>query len=241
MPCQVWQFPSMVLSTQYYEWILETISSRRALFGVPPASTADAMPRHRSFAIEDALDTAIELFGERGYQDTGMAELARRIGISRSAVYANFGDKQSLFVQTLDRYGTECRAPGMHALRGEGSPRAALIAAFQWAAEADVSSQRGQQCLLVNAALESRTVAPKVAEALQGLLQGMEVRFRDAIERARGVNEVSGNVDLVQTARALLGLYLGLCTLVRAGANVPVLRGVVQHVQSLLPVHDGRR
>ena len=231
----------MVLPTQYYEWILETIHSPRALYRVLPASTADAMPRHRSFAIEDALDTAIELFCELGYQDTGMAELARRIGISRSAVYANFGDKQSLFAQTLDRYGTECRAPGMRALRGDGSPRSALIAAFQWAADAHASSQRDQQCLLVNAALESRIFAPQVAQALQGLLLGMEMRFRDAVERARGDNEVSGNVDLVHTARALLGLYLGLCTLVRSGATGPVLRAVVQHALSLLPVHDDRR
>ena len=199
------------------------------------------MPRHKSFVVEDALDTAIELFGERGYQDTGMAELGRRIGISRSAVYANFGDKQSLFVQTLQRYGTECRAPGMHALRGDGSPRAALLGAFQWAADAGVSPQRDQRCLLVNAALESKTLAPKVSEALQGLLVGMERRFRDAIERARSVNEVAGNVDLDRTARALLALYLGLCTLVRSGAGGPVIRAVVQHALSLLPVHDVRR
>ena len=199
------------------------------------------MPRHRSFAVEDALDTAIELFCERGYEDTGMAEFARRIGVSRSAVYANFGNKQSLFAQTLDRYGTECRAPGMHALRGDGSPRAALIGAFQWAADADASPRHDRQCLLVNAALESRTFAPNVAEALQAVLLGMESHFRDAIERARGANEVAGHVDLVQTARALLGLYLGLCTLVRAHATGPVLRAVVQHALSLLPVHDGVR
>lgn len=239
-PCQVWRYPRKVIATQYHEWILDTILSRRALIRVLPASTADAMPRHRSFAIEDALDIAIELFGERGYQDTGMAELARRIGISRSAVYANFGDKQSLFAQTLDRYGTECRAPGMHALRGEGSPRAALIAAFRWAGDADASSQRDSQCLLVNAALESRTFPPIVAEALQALLLGMELRFRDAIERVHRANEVAPHVDLEHTARALLGLYLGLCTLVRAGAKGPVLQAVVQHALSLLPPHDVR-
>ena len=199
------------------------------------------MPRHKTFAVEDALDVAIELFAECGYRDFGMADLASRLGISRSSVYATFGDKQSLFAQTLQRYGAECRAPGMYALRGAGSPRAALLGAFEWAAGADASLPRDRQCLLINAALESRTLAPGVAQALQGLLLDMELRFRDAIARARGANEVAGNVDPVRTARALLGLYLGLCTLVRSDAREPVLRAVVQHATSLLSVHTAER
>ncbi|MCY4481474.1 MAG: TetR/AcrR family transcriptional regulator [Spirochaetaceae bacterium] len=198
------------------------------------------MPRHKTFAVEDALDTAIELFAERGYQDTGMGELARRLGLSRSSIYTTFGDKQSLFAQTLQRYTAECRAPGMHALRDDGSPRAALVSAFEWATDAAAPQQRDQG-LLVNTALESRSFAPEVARALQGMLLGMEQDFRGAIERARGANEVAGNVDPVQTSRALLGLYLGLCTLVRSDAKEPVLRAVVQQALALLPVHAPER
>lgn len=194
------------------------------------------MPRHKTFAVEDALDIAIELFAERGYQDFGMVDLARRLGISRSSVYATFGNKQSLFAQTLQRYGAECRAPGMQALRGAGSPRAALLGAFEWAAGAGASLPPDQrQCLLINAALESRTFAPVVAQALQGMLVGMELRFRAAIARGCNAKEIAGDVDPVQTARALLGLYLGLCTLVRSDAKDPVLRAVVRHTLSLLP------
>ena len=199
------------------------------------------MPRPKTFAVEDALDTAIELFSERGYQDTDIGEVARRLGVARSTVYATFGDKQSLFAKTLQRYGTECHAPGMHALRGDGSPRAALLGAFQWAADADASPQCDRQCLLINAASASRTFAPGVTQALQSMLLGMELRFRDAIARARSANEIAGNVDPVQTARALLGLYLGLCTLVRSDAKKPVLRAVVQHARSLLPGHAAER
>lgn len=191
------------------------------------------MARTKSFAIEDALDIAMELFAGRGYHATGMFDVARRLGISRSCVYNTFGDKPSLFAQTLQRYGTECRAPGMHALRGDDSPRAALLGAFEWATDADGS--RDRQFLLINVALESKNVAPGVPQVLQGMLRDMELRFREAIARARSANEVAGNVDPVQTARVLLGLYLTLCTLVRSNATEPVLRSVVQHALSLLP------
>ena len=192
------------------------------------------MPRKKTFDVENALDAAIELFAERGYQNTGMEDLARRLGLVRATIYATFGDKKSLFVQALRRYGAECRAPGMRALRDAGSPRAALVSAFQWAADAAATQQRDQG-LLVNAALESMTLAPEVAPALQDVLLGIELRFRDAIERARSANEVAGDVDPVHTARALLALYLGLCTLVRSDAREPVLRAVVHQALSLLP------
>ena len=199
------------------------------------------MPRPKTFAVEDALDIAIELFAERGYENTGMADLADRLGLSRSSIYVTFGNKQSLFEQTLQRYGTECRAPGMHAFRGDGSPRAALLGAFEWATDAVAPAQRDELCLLVNTALESRNFAFGVSAALRQMLLGVEQQFRDAIERARGTNEVAGNVDPVQTARALLALYLGLCTLVRTGAGEPVLHAVVQHAVSLLPEHAAER
>ena len=220
---------------------LETVHTQPALFRVLPASADDTMPRKTTFAVEDALDAAIDLFTERGYQYTRMADLARRLGMSRSSVYATFGDKQSLFAQTLQRYGTECRAPGMHALRSAGSPRAALLGAFEWAADADASLPRDRQCLLINAALGSGTFAPGVSQALHDMFLGMELRFRNAIARARSANEVAGNVDPVQTARALLGLYLSLYTLVRSGAQEPVLRAVVQYALSLLPVPAAER
>ena len=199
------------------------------------------MPRTKTFAVEDALDIAIELFAEHGYEDTGMGDVADRIGLSRSSIYATFGNKQSLFEQTLRRYGTESRAPGMHALRGDGSPRAALLGAFGWATGAEASRQRDQLGLLINAALESRIIAPGVSGALNQMLLGMELHFRDAIERARSAHEVAGNVDPVQTARTLLALYLGLCTLVRSGAGEPMLHAVVQHAVSLLPVPAAER
>ena len=199
------------------------------------------MPKKRTYAVKHPLDTAIELFSERGYQDTRMADFACRLGIPRSAVYATVGDKQSVFAQTLQPYCSECRAPGMHALRGAGSPRAALLGVFEWATDADASLPRERQCLLINAALGSTTSAPDVPRALHGMLLDMELRFRDAIVRARSANEVVDSVDPVQTARALLGLYLSLHTLVRTDAKEPVLQAVVQHALSLLPVPAAER
>ena len=50
------------------------------------------MPRQKTLAVEDALDFAMDVFAELGYQDAGIAEIARRVLVSRSTVYATVGD-----------------------------------------------------------------------------------------------------------------------------------------------------
>ena len=192
------------------------------------------MPRPKTFSVESALDKAIEVFRQRGgYHNTPMRMIADRLGLSRSSIYATFGDKHGLFEQTLRRYGPTCRVPGLNELHGP-APRAALLQVFERAI--DGSDGGHDQCLLINSAIGLKDISPEVAAVLQTALCDLETRFREAIERATATDEIIAGVDPVHTARALLGLYLGLCVLVRSGgARDPVLRAVVHQVQTMLP------
>ena len=60
--------------------------------------------RPRSFDISTALDSAVRVFWERGYEGAGIAELTGAMGISRPSLYSTFGDKAALFEQSLRRY-----------------------------------------------------------------------------------------------------------------------------------------
>ena len=196
------------------------------------------MPRKKTFTIEFALDKAMELFWERGYQNTSMREIAEHLGLSRSSIYATFGDKHTLFVETLRRYGSACRAPGLSDLSTAESPRGALIRVFDLAiADAGETRQR-DHCLLINTAMQLMYTDSEVTEVVESAFLEMENDFRSAIERAAGKGEVADGVDAVQTARSLLGLYLGLCVLLRSGVRQDVLHAVAGQVEALLPGPD---
>ena len=70
------------------------------------------MARPKTYTVETALDQAMVLFRQRGYSGTSMQMISDRLGISRSSIYATFGDKHGLFEQTLRHYGPTCRVPG---------------------------------------------------------------------------------------------------------------------------------
>lgn len=60
--------------------------------------------RPRSFNPDEALDRALELFWEQGYEGTSLTELTTAMGINKPSLYAAFGNKEQLFAKALDRY-----------------------------------------------------------------------------------------------------------------------------------------
>lgn len=51
------------------------------------------------------LDAAVELFLELGFDQTSMDAVAARAGVSKTTVYAHFGDKLELFRAVIARGG----------------------------------------------------------------------------------------------------------------------------------------
>ncbi|MDS1269888.1 TetR/AcrR family transcriptional regulator [Lipingzhangella sp. LS1_29] len=49
------------------------------------------------------LRTAVELFNEQGYEGTSMEDLARALGVTKSAIYHHVPGKEALLGQSLDR------------------------------------------------------------------------------------------------------------------------------------------
>jgi AcrR family transcriptional regulator len=54
-------------------------------------------------ARERLVAVATELFGERGYHQTGTEEIVRRSGVTRGSLYHHFADKAALFEEVFDR------------------------------------------------------------------------------------------------------------------------------------------
>src|SRR5271168_1293989 len=57
-----------------------------------------------SFDKDAALEDAMLLFWERGFEGTSMADLSQGMGLNPSSIYAAFGDKQALFSLAVKRY-----------------------------------------------------------------------------------------------------------------------------------------
>ena len=69
------------------------------------------MARPREFDTDAALDGAIAVFREHGFEGTSAQMLVDAMGIGRQSLYAAFGDKWQLYCSAARRYGMgECAA-----------------------------------------------------------------------------------------------------------------------------------
>ncbi|MCK2217559.1 TetR/AcrR family transcriptional regulator [Actinomadura sp. ATCC 31491] len=59
--------------------------------------------RRRGHDPESVLSIAVAVFNERGYDGTSMEDLARALGVTKSAIYYHVPGKEQLLARALDR------------------------------------------------------------------------------------------------------------------------------------------
>jgi AcrR family transcriptional regulator len=62
------------------------------------------MARKKEYSTEVVVEKAMQLFWINGYKTTSMQMLEQEMGINKFSIYASFGNKQCLFIQSLKCY-----------------------------------------------------------------------------------------------------------------------------------------
>jgi TetR/AcrR family transcriptional repressor of nem operon len=193
-----------------------------------------AMPWEKQFNTDDVLIKAMNAFWAQGYESTSMQDLVSCMGINRGSLYATFGDKRGLFIQALRRYDETHRAATVATLRKLESPRQAIMAVFAGAIAAAVDQGSRDGCLLINTALELSPHDEEISAFVGSCLTDMENFFRDMIENAVAQDEISPDIDPVETARGLLSLLVGLRVLARSRPEEALLRSIENQAEAIL-------
>ena len=93
------------------------------------AAKAPRKPRGRplSFDRDAALETAMHVFWERGYEAASISDLTSAMGITPPSLYTAFGDKEQLFLEAIERYALGYGNISARALREETTARALMF------------------------------------------------------------------------------------------------------------------
>jgi TetR/AcrR family transcriptional repressor of nem operon len=168
------------------------------------------MARHRAFDAHEALDRALDVFWSKGYEATSLDDLCEVTGLSRSSLYAAFGSKKNLLMQTVERY-SEQRSSNIAKMLAQSIPvRDAFAALATHFIEQIVAGPGRRGCYLGNCAAElPRNERQALAKVRDGLA-GTEALFRNALERGHACGELAPDTDLQALARYLTAAFQGL-------------------------------
>lgn len=188
------------------------------------------MARSCCFDREQKLEQAMQLFWEKGFANTSVADLVQRLGINRFSLYNSFGDKQALYAAALQRYFAKVTHEHLQPLQQDdaGLPEIELfLRQFE---------QRQQDnpfgCFIQNAVVEhAGTDARVVAQGEQLFSQ-----VKAALQAALTNGQRRGEINQQMTADALASLILVQMQGMRVLSKAQRYQDISSAVDSLLQI-----
>ncbi len=182
------------------------------------------MARPRAFEYDDVLDKAAAAFWARGYQATSISDLADATGLKPGSIYKAFGDKQSLFLNCVERYMKTVSYKAMLLRDFETPLRDSLRKLFDAIIDSGEDGHRISGCLVTNTAFELSTVEPEIGEALQRHLAQTEKVLRYRVMWAQESGEISKTRDAAALTTYLLTVIQGLLVSSRVNGDKQGMR-----------------
>jgi AcrR family transcriptional regulator len=189
--------------------------------------SARPMGRPRAFDVEKALELALRVFWEKGYEGAALSDLTEAMGINRPSLYAAFGNKEELFRKALDRYADGPASYVGEALN-EPTARAVVERLLRTTADALGDPRTPPGCLAVQGALACGKAADSIRRELVSRRAAAEAALRRRLERARSDGDLSLAASPADLARYVATVCQGMAVQAAGGASRERLRRVAE-------------
>jgi AcrR family transcriptional regulator len=186
------------------------------------STCAETAPKPRgrplSFDRDAALDAAMHVFWEHGYEAASISELTAAMGITPPSLYAAFGDKEHLFLEAIERYG---KGPGGFGLRALEEPTAhgAIKRLLEDAATELSNPCHPTGCMLVMAATNCSVAAEHIQTALARRRALNEAALKERIQCGIDEGELPADVNAEALAGFYATVYQGMSMQAKDGAS----------------------
>jgi TetR/AcrR family transcriptional repressor of nem operon len=186
------------------------------------------------FDPKQALDAAMCVFWQRGYEATSLENLLEAMDLNKSSFYQAFGSKAELYQRCLETY-RDANADRLRAALDQSASGLDFIKdVFKGIADGTNDKMGRAGCLLMNAASEFAQRDSKIAMLVARSLERVEDIFYAALCRAQAEGDIPRTADARSLALFLTTNLGGLRAMARAGANPEKIHIVVQVVMRSL-------
>jgi AcrR family transcriptional regulator len=174
-----------------------------------------------------ALEAAMLLFWERGYEGTSMADLTQAMGLNPSSIYAAFGDKHALFSLAAKRY-VETRTQYATEALSEPTLEKVVRALFDNTVAFLTTPGHPSTCMTLAGAMGCSVDAAPARDLMTEIRKQNEVAIRQRLLAARKSGELSKNINVDDYTRYLSSILSGLSVQAANGSTKSELKRTSQ-------------
>lgn len=188
------------------------------------------MPRVKLFDKEEALEKAMILFWEKGFEATSISDLISFLGISKSSFYDTFGSKRLVFESCLNLYMSK-RLTGFETLlHSESDIRVGLTQILTLTLDEMLSDKKSKGCLIANTCAELGGRDELIRNNLLGHHQAIHQLFTEYLN---GVNW-NFNISRESFVDLLMTFVMGMKQEVKYHADRDRFLNSISNIMSLL-------
>lgn len=191
--------------------------------------------RPKAFDRALAVEAAMLLFWERGYEGTSFDDLTTVMGINPSSFRNTFKNKEALYREATDSYILEASKWFSGILFSEPDVRAAFVRLLDETAKLYTRADRPAGCMISLAA----THVPVSMLALKVLMAdhraNAEVVMAERIRQGQRDGQIGADVDSVTLAAFFNTLFRGLAVQARDGASARRLADIGRVAMAVFP------
>lgn len=194
-----------------------------------------ARGRPRAYDPATALSGARDAFWRQGFAGTSLEVLSDATDMNRPSMYAAFGDKRQLYLQTLERYIAESNAAIARVLDRE-RPLEDVLHRFYEQAIASYLDTGGapRGCYLISTATTEAAQDAEVGNKLLNALLGFERAIEERLSHAKSAGELDAAADPAALAMIASAVLHSIAVRARAGASRAELKAIADTAIKLI-------
>ena len=185
---------------------------------------------------EAALDKAMTLFWQHGYEATSLSDLVEATGAKAPTLYAEFTNKEGLFRAVLDRYIARFAAKHEAQLFcEEKSVEAALEDYFSAVATCFTSKDTPAGCFMINTSATLDAASRDIEHTLKSRHAIQEQTLTQLLRQRQERGEIPAHCNVQHLAEYLSCILQGMSISAREGASFDKLQQITHTTLRLWP------